>query len=489
MVQSDPWIAAGVREGEILAGRYRVERILGVGGMGIVVAARHLQLETRVALKFLLPAMLANHEAVGRFAREARAAVRINSEHVARVLDVGVLENGAPYMVMEFLDGGDLADWLRQRGPLPIDLAVDFVLQACVAVADAHGLGIVHRDLKPSNLFCVRRSDGQFIIKLLDFGISKLVDPNAPDPAIWVTKTSAVMGSVLYMSPEQLQSSKDADAQSDIWAIGVILYELLSGRVPFEGGAPTEVAIKVATQPPPSLRDLRSEVPAGLESVVFTCLEKDRQRRYRNVAEVAKALAHFAPKRARALVERIVRTIQGAGLSVSALEMPSSPRASETVLAPETMVPVGHTSTNIPTTRSRTGLVLPLALTGVLAIAGAAFGIMRATRNDSSSVSPLGSETGPAVEAGLQPPMPNTTPLSIPASGSADAASVRIEADARSALPPSTSQTSRRPPGPQPSQTPKTIASSIPSNCDPPFTFDDEGRKHYKHECYEQKPP
>src|ERR1019366_9460857 len=151
---------AGVREGQILAGKYRVERVLGIGGMGVVVAARHIELDSRVALKFLLPALLANQEAVARFAREARALVKIQNEHVARVLDVGTLDNGPPYMVMEFLEGEGL----------------EFIIQACVAVADAHGLGIVHRDLKPANLFCIRRSDGQFFIKVLDFGISKLTD-------------------------------------------------------------------------------------------------------------------------------------------------------------------------------------------------------------------------------------------------------------------------------------------------------------------------
>ena len=137
-------------------------------GIGVVVAAHHMQLDERVALKFLLPEALGNPEAVARFARKARAAVKIKSEHVARVSDVGTLPNGAPYMVMEYLEGGDLAAWLKQRGPMPVDQAVEFVIQACVAVADAHALGIVHRDLKPANLFCLRRSDGQLSIKVLE---------------------------------------------------------------------------------------------------------------------------------------------------------------------------------------------------------------------------------------------------------------------------------------------------------------------------------
>src|SRR6478752_489071 len=162
-----------LNEGEVLAGKYRIERVLGQGGMGIVVAATHLQLGERVALKFLLPEALSNPLAVERFAREARAAVKIKSEHVARVSDVGTLENGAPYMVMEYLDGSDLAAWLTQRGRLPVEQAVEFVLQASEAIAEAHSLGIVHRDLKPANLFVTRRPDGALSVKVLDFGISK----------------------------------------------------------------------------------------------------------------------------------------------------------------------------------------------------------------------------------------------------------------------------------------------------------------------------
>src|SRR5580692_2454920 len=253
-------IGVGVRPGDVLAGKYRVERVLGAGGMGVVVAAHHIQLDEKVALKFLLPEALGDAEAVGRFAREARNACKIKSEHVARVTDVGMLPNGAPYMVMEYLEGGDLAAWIKQRGPLPIEQAVDFVLQACVAVADAHALGIVHRDLKPANLFCIRRSDGQFLIKVLDFGISKLTDLTGTGPGMGMTKTSALMGSPLYMSPEQMRSSRDVDAGTDIWALGVILFELMAGRPAFLAGSVTELAIKVANEAPPALRSFRPDM-------------------------------------------------------------------------------------------------------------------------------------------------------------------------------------------------------------------------------------
>ena len=199
---------AGVREGEILAGKYRVDKVLGVGGMGVVVAAYHIELDQRVAIKFLLPEVLDHGEAVARFAREARAAVKIKSEHVAKVTDVGKLENGAPYMVMEFLDGSDLSQWLTQRGALPVEQACEFVLQACEAIAEAHALGIVHRDLKPGNLFVIRRADGVLSVKVLDFGISKTASGPGSGSAGAMTKTSALMGSPLYMSPEQMQSSR-----------------------------------------------------------------------------------------------------------------------------------------------------------------------------------------------------------------------------------------------------------------------------------------
>ena len=223
--------------GDVLAGKYRVERVLGSGGMGVVVAAMHLTLQERVALKFLLPEGAKKEETVTRFLREARAAAKIKSEHVARVSDVGTLESGAPYLVMEYLDGSDLSALLRRDGPLPPRDAVEYVLQACEALAEAHAVGIVHRDLKPANLFLARHAGGAPRIKVLDFGISKLTarDPSMPPDDPSMTRTRAWLGSPLYMSPEQMRSARDVDTRTDIWALGVILYELLSGKPPFDG--------------------------------------------------------------------------------------------------------------------------------------------------------------------------------------------------------------------------------------------------------------
>jgi hypothetical protein len=298
-------------EGQILAGKYRVDRVLGVGGMGVVVAAHHLELDARVAIKFLLPETLGNPDAVARFAREARAAVRIRSEHVARVSDVGKLESGAPYMVMEYLEGLDLSGWLSERGPLPFGQAVEFALQASEAIAEAHALGIVHRDLKPANLFVIKRPDGGLSIKVLDFGISKTTGMGGSGSDGAMTKTSAMLGSPLYMSPEQIQSSKDVDARSDIWALGVILYELITGVAPFGGEHMAELIFAIISAQPRPMRSFRPDVPEGLERVIGRCLAKNRAERFASVAEMAGALAPFAPQRSQASLERITGVASG----------------------------------------------------------------------------------------------------------------------------------------------------------------------------------
>jgi len=299
--------SAGVRPGDILAGKYRVERILGVGGRGVVVAANHLQLDERVALKFLPPDRVSSAEGVARFEREARSSAKLKSQHVPRVSDVGRLENGAPYMVMEYLDGLDLDAWLKARGALSVEGAIDFVLQASEALAEAHSLGIVHRDLKPANLVCIERSNGELCIKVCDLGISEL--PPLKDPGHGMTTTSALMGSLFYMSPEQMQPAQGGDARSNVWALGVILYELVVGHPPFTGNSVTELAIKVATTTAPPLRSARKDTPASLEAVVARCLEKDPDKRFQNIRELVTALSPLAPARSRVSIERVLGTL------------------------------------------------------------------------------------------------------------------------------------------------------------------------------------
>jgi serine/threonine-protein kinase len=253
-----------------------------------------------------------NPEAVARFVREARAAAKIKNEHVARVTDVGQQENGAPYMVMEYLEGSDLSRVLLERGPLPFEQAVDFILQACEALAEAHSIGIVHRDLKPANLFCVEKPDGGVSIKVLDFGISKVVSSESTDS---MTRTSATLGSPLYMSPEQMQRAKGVDARTDLWALGIILFELLTGKPAFDGVTLTELVFKIATEAPRPLRELRPDAPEGLERVITRCLEKSREARFQTVAELANALRDFASIRGRLSIEGIEGVLRRAGIS------------------------------------------------------------------------------------------------------------------------------------------------------------------------------
>jgi eukaryotic-like serine/threonine-protein kinase len=308
---------APIPPGTVLDGKYRVDRILGGGGMGIILAGRHLQLDQRVAIKVLRHAALADPEVTARFAREAKAAAKIRSEHVARVLDVGVLPDGLPYMVMELLHGSDLAKVVRTGGPLAVADGVDYVLQACEALAEAHAAGIVHRDLKPANLFLSRRSDGSPVVKVLDFGISKLLPKSVVNDVDMdsLTKTAVMMGSPHYMSPEQLKSSRDVDERADIWSLGAVIFRLLTGKTPFAAETTAELCAEILTAAPLSLCAENPAVPPELEAVVNKCLTKSKEARFQSVAELAAALAPFGPPRSRESVDRIVATISSPRLS------------------------------------------------------------------------------------------------------------------------------------------------------------------------------
>ncbi len=269
-----------MRPGERVGEKYVVERVLGQGGMAVVVAARHEALDQLVAIKVLLPEHAKSPDVRRRFAREARAAVKIRSEHVARVLDVGALSDDTPYIVMEHLEGEDLAAALERRGPLAPGEAVLYVLQACDALREAHELGIVHRDIKPANLFVARTPGRPPRVKLLDFGVSK-----APDQDLAKTEAREILGSPWYMAPEQMQNARSADARSDIWSLGVILAELVSGTVPFRGETMTEVIVKVLHEAP-----VLGPMPAPLARVVRRCLAKDPGDRFADVEALATAL-------------------------------------------------------------------------------------------------------------------------------------------------------------------------------------------------------
>ena len=324
--------------GDVIAGRYRVERKLGSGGMGLVVAAIDLQTNQRVAIKLLrsegpMPSGSFDRadesgviersnrhlEMSTRLIREASNAARLSSEHVTRVLDVGRLESGDPYVVMEHLDGVDLGRYAKDRGPLPVVETVNLVLQACEAIFEAHERGIVHRDLKPANLFLTSRPDGSPLVKVLDFGISKVI--GADDNQL--TATSDILGSPLYMSPEQIRDARDVDARSDVWSIGGILYRLLAGRPAFEAQGSAGTLAAIISDAPYPLRMIRPDVPPDLEMIVLRCLEKDRARRIQSVRELAIALQRFAHGQTGALLPAAVVYAQSGPNPVGAMTPPS----------------------------------------------------------------------------------------------------------------------------------------------------------------------
>ncbi len=463
-------VVAGVCEGDVLVGKYRIERILGEGGMGVVAQAHHLQLDERVAIKFLLPNALENQEVVARFAREARAAVKIKSEHVARVIAVGEMENGAPYMVMEFLEGQDLQARLETSGALPIENAVEHILQASEAIAEAHALGIVHRDLKPANVFIIRRRDGTESAKVLDFGISKTTGMAGSGPDAAMTSTQSMMGSPLYMSPEQMMSARDVDTRTDIWALGVILYELVAARPPFVAESFPQLCIEIAQQPPPSLRSFRPDAPPELEAVILRCLEKNREQRFHSVADMVAALAPFAPPRARASVKRISRVLASAGISSPDLKqaLESMPPPPPTGMDRSAMavdqshirsgVTVGHAwgQQTVGAPNGTTGALVLAGLAAVAVLGGAAVGaglLLRAP-DPEAALAP----TSSAVEPGApesEPVAPSTESL---------AAVEALPSDTPSASPPSSAAApaAEATPSPAPRPAPVPVARPAP---------------------------
>jgi serine/threonine protein kinase len=294
----------GVEIGHVFLGKYRVEEILGVGGMGVVTKCLHMQLGELVAIKMLRKDVLDDRDAVERFMREAQAAARLRSEYVARVIDVGRFEGNVPYMIMEFLDGHDLGELIEERGCLPVPWAAEMMLQAAEALAEAHSIGIVHRDVKPSNLFVTWRPDGSALVKVLDFGIARA--PIGTD--LKLTQTQSLLGTPAYMSPEQMRSARMVDARSDIWSLGTVMYELIEGRRPFEAESFSEMCVKVAVDAPQPMHN----APPALQQVVMRCLAKAPEQRFANMAELGNALRPFMrdPNAGGLMVERMQRMIE-----------------------------------------------------------------------------------------------------------------------------------------------------------------------------------
>lgn len=330
----------------VLGGKYFVDGVIGVGGMGIVLAATHVALGQRVAMKFLLRnANDRDVRARERFLREARMMVSVNSEHVVRVMDVGALESGVVYMIMEHLSGTDMGTLIARHGELAISQAVDCVLHALDALGAAHAIGVIHRDIKPSNLFLAHRPDGSSLIKVLDFGVSKWTAENDA-LSLTITNPGTMLGSPLYMSPEQVRNSREVDNRTDIWSVGVVLFEMLTRGLPFVGDSVVAVAASIVGDEPRRLRDYRPEVPEDLERVVMRCLSKNPEDRFATTEELATALMPYATEDEARRASKALRTVRSIA--------PGSVlgRKSESLLA---AVGVGVPGESVPPT-SRTGL-------------------------------------------------------------------------------------------------------------------------------------
>ncbi|MDB4973355.1 MAG: Serine/threonine-protein kinase pkn3 [Myxococcaceae bacterium] len=273
--------------GTVLVGKYRVESVLGSGGMGVVLAATHLVLGSRVAIKVL---RRPGPSEVARFLREAQVSAQIRNRNIARVFDFGQLPNGAPFLVMEYLEGQDLAQCI-EHAPLSVSRALEYVLQACEALAEVHALGIVHRDLKPANLF-LTEDHGRPVIKVLDFGIFKSIAGAALNVGLastQLTGAQTLVGSPVYMSPEQMRGH-EVSAQSDVWALGVILYELMTQQLPFGERTLSALAMAVATEEPTPPSRLQPGIPRKLEHIILRCLRKQPSERYLDAAALRDAL-------------------------------------------------------------------------------------------------------------------------------------------------------------------------------------------------------
>ncbi|MGO9838820.1 MAG: protein kinase domain-containing protein [Polyangiaceae bacterium] len=451
--------------GELLAGKYRVESMIGEGGMGTVLAAHHELLDLPVAVKLLSPNFVRNGPMVERFLREARAAARLKSEHVARVTDVGTLETGQPYIVMELLQGEDLEQRRERLGRLPVREAVDVVLQALEAMAQAHAAGIVHRDLKPANLFLALLPDGREVVKVLDFGIAKLIDVGGAGGDARSLTGEHALGSPSYMAPEQIRNASQIDHRVDIWALGVILFDLLTGQLPFRGETVGEIFGNVLVGSAPAVRSLRPEVSAELEATVGRCLQREPERRFADTHELARALAPHGSGMWSEYVARIAQTLARGGAPqkqedtavrrspylhpasgpparVRAAQGERVPKEVERASMQETLVANAIESVRVPAPASRRRTFL-VASGGALIAGFAALAVVRprAATQDSASVA---TSTTP-------PPTPSATEAAG-ASTSPTFTSVPLaSATASGTTPPAPGSAARlRPPAPAP---------------------------------------
>ena len=396
---------APTQPGDIIAGKYRVVRELGRGGVGVVVEVEHQKLRQRLAIKLLDPFFVRDSDIVDRFEREARAMAALKSPYVTAVSDVDVLEDGTPYMVMELLEGHDMSAELRKRQVLPPLEAIDFVVQACEGLATVHAHGIVHRDLKPSNLFLVPTATGH-TVKVMDFGISKFEGNE-------VTRTGSSLGTPAYMSPEQVRSPRDVDVRTDIWSLGVLLFRALSGALPFEGEGITGMSVAIVNEEAKRLDALRPELPYELVHLVHRCLEKDREARFATATELRDALTavrRTMQVRSQAPTIPFVDLPVESGAEVLDSFIRNAPRA-PTAATPSSASPTAAPAMAPDPAKSKKGLVVGLVVfLAALAALGAVGVMLVRVRAPEVTISPASSaEPTPPTSAPAMEPAPPAT--------------------------------------------------------------------------------
>jgi serine/threonine protein kinase len=463
-------MGAPVAAGDIVGGRYRVERVLGTGAMGVVVAATHIRLGHAVAIKFMLPGAIGNEQSVARFLREARAAANLR---------------------MEYLEGNDLAHVLQTQGPISVRAAATYVIQACDALAEAHAAGIIHRDIKPANLFLTTRRDGSPLIKVLDFGISKA--NQLTETGLVGTNTQALLGSPLYMSPEQMNSPRQVDGRSDIWSLGITLYQLTTGRPPFSAETLPALFVQIVQGAPHPMREVRPDVPDAFAQTVMRCLEKDPQRRFASVDELARALAALtsleratpAPFPVPILASTQPRQAQPGGQSVQ-------PAAT----GPVVQTAANWGNTNGEQTKPRRALLfVSLALLGT-AVAASTVYVLAAMWSSNNPQGAAASSNAAEREAQASHPTASASPSVVapPVLPSASASAVVVPGPQAATAPadagapaPQVTGTAKRPaplpPSPPPTPKPASAPSTTASDCVPPYVFDATGKKIWKAQC------
>jgi len=388
--------------GLLLLGRYRIVRKLGEGGMGAVYEGLHEMLSKRLAIKCLHAQFASNPEIVERFYREAHAATAVGNEHIIEVTDVGTFDDGSPFIVMEFLDGVEFGKLIEQEGSLPITRLVHIVTQVCSALAAAHARGIVHRDMKPENIFLIPRGRDRDFVKVLDFGISKMREQNESIGG-GLTRTGMALGTPYYMAPEQAQGVRDIDHRADIYSVGIILYQGLTGNLPFDAESYPALLLKIMSERPAPMRVFRNDIPDALEQVVMQAMARDRSVRFQTIEALSAALSRFA----------VLQTLPPSSLG-SSTPMPAPMRSTAASMPQTTPFATAHDHAltgGTPTPPRARDMRAMISIAAAVVVLGGVAAVWLASSRESSSGQSVEHVVSPAPVQTAQPVAPPAEPV------------------------------------------------------------------------------